>query len=91
MNNKTAPQNGRLSASPNSSAQARRTPDPRDTANYIADMVLEMRNMAKAAGLTTLLGLLEVTFYEAFSVANRVEIPEAELNRLRNLAKLADQ
>lgn len=91
MNNKTAPQNGRPSASPNSSAQSRRTPDPRDTANYIADMVLEMRNMAKAAGLTTLLGLLEVTFYEAFSVANRVEIPEAELNRLRNLAKLADQ
>lgn len=70
---------------------ARTPPSPRDTANYIADMVLEMRNMAKAAGLTTLLGLLEVTFYEAFSVANRVEIPEAERQRLIDLARMAEE
>jgi hypothetical protein len=60
-----------------------------DIANYIADMVLELRNMAKSAKLDTLLGLLEVTFYEAFSIANRVEIPPAELERLREMERAA--
>jgi hypothetical protein len=58
----------------------------RELAQYIADMLLEMRNMAKSAGLPTLLGLLEVTYCEAFSIANKVEIPEGELEKLRRLA-----
>ena len=78
-------------ANPGSERAGRRAPDARETANYIADMVLELRNMAKSAGLTTLLGLLEVTFYEAFSVANRVEIPEADRLRLQELAKLSEE
>jgi hypothetical protein len=61
----------------------------RELAQYIADMLLEMRNMAKSAGLPTLLGLLEVTYCEAFSIANQVQIPPGELEKLKRLAKAA--
>ncbi len=61
--------------------------DPRETAQYIADLVLELRNMAKSADHKTLQGLLEVSFYEAFSAANRVEIPPEEIDKLRELSK----
>jgi hypothetical protein len=61
----------------------------RELAQYIADMLLEMRNMAKSAGLPTLLGLLEITYCEAFSIANKVEIPEGELEKLRRMAEAA--
>ena len=50
-----------------------------ELAQYIADMLLELRKMAKAAGLKTLLGLLEISFCEAFSIANKVEIPPVKL------------
>jgi hypothetical protein len=59
----------------------------RELAQYIADMLLEMRNMAKSAGLPTLLGLLEITYCEAFSIANKVELPEGEVEKLMQLAK----
>lgn len=61
-----------------------------ETAQYIADMVLELRNMAKAVELLTLQGLLEVTFYEAFSAANQVVIPEGEIEKLRELSKASN-
>lgn len=61
--------------------------DLRETAQYIADMVLELRNMAKSVELATLQGLLEVSFYEAFSAANKVIIPEGEMEKLRELSK----
>ena len=59
----------------------------RELAQYIADMLLELRNMARAAGLKTLLGLLEITFCEAFHVANKVEIPPGEVEKLRRLTQ----
>jgi hypothetical protein len=62
----------------------------KDLANYIADMILELRNMAKANNMPTLLGLLEVSFYEAFSIANQVEIPAEELEKLRELSRAAN-
>ena len=61
--------------------------DLRETAQYIADMVLELRNMAKSVELATLQGLLEVSFYEAFSAANKVIIPDGEMEKLRELSK----
>ena len=61
-------------------------PDNRETAQYIADMMLELRNMAKFAQMKTLQGLLEVSFYEAFTVANKVELPEGEIEHLRELS-----
>jgi hypothetical protein len=55
--------------------------DHKEIAQYIADMVLELRIMAKSADLKTLQGLLEVSFYEAFSAANRVDIPPEYLDK----------
>jgi hypothetical protein len=72
---------------PHPSVVGKYTPPPKDTAQYIADMVLELRNLAKGAGLLTLQGLLEVSFYEAFSAANHVEVPEHEIEHLRELSK----
>jgi hypothetical protein len=62
----------------------------RETAQYIADMMLELRNIAKSAELKTLQGLLEVSFYEAFSVANKVDLPEGEIEKLRELSTAAN-
>lgn len=62
-----------------------------EMAQYIADMLLELRNMAKSADLPTLLGLLELSFCEAFSIANRVEIPPGEIEELKRLSKAAGE
>ena len=59
----------------------------RETAQYLADMVLELRNLAKSNNLLTLQGLLEVAFYEASGEANKVHIPPEELEHLRQLSK----
>ena len=59
----------------------------RETAQYIADMVLELRNMAKAEGFGTLQGLLELAYYEAFGVAHKTELPEGEAEYLEELEK----
>lgn len=61
----------------------------RDTAQYITDMALELRNLARTAELKTLSGLLEIAFYEAFSLANKVEIPPGEVERLKALEAAA--
>jgi hypothetical protein len=74
----------------NSKAPAKDT-QQLEMAQYIADMLLEMRNMARAEGLTTLLGLLELCFCEAFSIANKVEIPADEIEKLRRLAQAASE
>ncbi len=66
------------------------TPKGRETAQYIADMALELRNMAKPYEMKTLQGLLEVIFYEASSEANRVEIPPEEIEHLRMLSKASN-
>jgi hypothetical protein len=59
----------------------------RETAQYIADMILELRNMAKSAGLYQIMVPLEFAYYEAFSAANRVEIPKGEVERIHELSK----
>ncbi len=61
----------------------------RETAQYIADMVLELRNLARSAELKTLSGLLEIAFYEGFSLANKVDIPPVEVERLKALEAAA--
>jgi hypothetical protein len=62
-----------------------------ETAQYIADMLLELRNMAKSSRLPTLIGLLELSFCEAYSIANKVPIPDGELEKLKLLAKAANE
>ena len=59
----------------------------RETAQYIADMILELRNMAKSAQLYQVMVPLEYAYYEAFSVANKVEVPPEEAERIRVLSK----
>jgi hypothetical protein len=61
----------------------------RDVAEFAGDMLLELRNLARKAELRTLSGLLEISYYEAYSIANRVQVPEGEAARLRNLEKFA--
>ena len=61
----------------------------RQTAQYMADMILELRNVAKAARLFTVAVPLEYAYYEAFAAANRVEVPEKEAERLREIERAA--
>ena len=65
------------------------TVQQRNTAQYIADMILELRNMAKAAKLFAVMVPLEYAYYEAFSMANRVAVPPMEIERLRKLEAAA--
>jgi hypothetical protein len=69
---------------------SRQTLQPKETAQYIADMVLELRNMAKASELTALRNLLELCFYEAFSAANKVVLPSGEIEQLRKMSEAAN-
>ena len=57
----------------------------RETATYIANMLLELRNMAKYKQFKTLQGLLEITYYEAYGIAHAVEVPEGEEQLLQDL------
>ncbi len=59
----------------------------RDTAEYISEMILELRNLARASQLYTVMVPLEYAYYEAFSAANRVEVPEGEIERIKELSK----
>ena len=65
------------------------SPEQLETARYIADMVLELRNMAKGAALYATMVPLEYAYYEAFSVANRVLVPPEEAERLKRLGEEA--
>ncbi|MFO1034599.1 MAG: hypothetical protein U1E15_11150 [Hyphomicrobiales bacterium] len=56
-----------------------------ESAQYIADMVLELRNMAKSSQFKVLQGLLEITYYEAFTVAHPPVVPAGERERLEEL------
>ena len=60
-----------------------------ETAQYVADMILELRNMAKAVKLHNVMAPLEYAYYEAFSVANQVDVPQDEIDRIRSLTKAA--
>lgn len=62
----------------------------RETAEYLADMILELRNLARSVQLHTVMVPLEFAYYEAFGAAHRVEVPAAELERIRELSKAAE-
>ena len=61
----------------------------RETAQYISELTLELRNLAKANEMYSLQGLLEVAYYEAFTVATQIEIPEGELERIKEMSNAA--
>ena len=62
-------------------------PPRRDSALYIAEMILELRNVAEAARLKSVQGYLELTYYEAYSEANRVAMPAGELEHLHSMGE----
>ena len=53
----------------------------REVAQYIADITLDLRNLARAAKMKTLQGLLEMAFYEAYAAANPVIVTQDERER----------
>lgn len=61
----------------------------RETAKYISELTLELRNLAKAHDMLSLQGLLEVAYYEAFTVSTQVELPEGELERIKEMSNAA--
>lgn len=69
----------------NQKSEAPRKTRETQTASYIADMVLELRNLAKASQFKVLAELLEITYYEAFSCANHIEIPPGEAEHVYQL------
>lgn len=62
----------------------------RETAEYLADMILELRNLARSVQLHNVMVPLEFAYYEAFGVAHRVEVPTSEVERLKELSKAAE-
>lgn len=63
----------------------------RETAEYLSDMILELRNLARSVELHTVMVPLEFAYYEAFGVAHRVDVPSAEVERIRELSKAAQR
>jgi hypothetical protein len=58
-----------------------------ETAQYTADMILELRNLAKSAKLETLQGLLEICYYEAFAAAHKIDVPDGEVQHIEALGE----
>jgi hypothetical protein len=56
-----------------------------ETARYIADMILELRNLAKGEHMAALQGLLEISYYEAYGIAHAVDVPEGEEQHLLDI------
>jgi hypothetical protein len=73
------------------SSPARREQTSTDMARYATDLLLDLRNIAKAHGFKTLQGLLELSYYEAFALANPVSLPPGEKERLDELVKQASR
>jgi hypothetical protein len=64
---------------------------PTEVAAYAADLILELRNLSRGAGLKTLQGLLEVAYYEAFTMANPVVLDAEESALLKTLERVSRQ
>lgn len=62
----------------------------RDTAEYLAEMILELRNLARSVQLHNVMVPLEFAYYEAFGTAHKVEVPPGEAERIRKLSQAAE-
>ncbi len=59
----------------------------KEIAQYTADIMLELRQLARNAKLSTLQSLIELCYYEAFAEANQPKIPQGELEHLAELER----
>ncbi len=57
-----------------------------DAADYIAEIVMELRAIARSANLYHVMIALDYAYCEAFSENNRVELHEVEIELLNRLA-----
>ena len=71
-------------------SEVQRAQRQKEASQYICDMILELRNMAKANQLFQVMVPLEYAYYEAFSAANPVKPPPEEVERLRELGKVSE-
>ena len=62
-----------------------------DIANYVAGMILELRDIAKAANLDALMVPLEKAYYAAFSAENPLHAPPSEVKRINRLSKALEE
>ena len=62
----------------------------RDSAHYLCDMILQLREIAKAAKLAQVCVPLEYAYYEAFSVANKTNPMPGEAEWIRKLETAVD-
>jgi hypothetical protein len=62
----------------------------RDVAEYLSDMILELRNLARSVQLHTVMVPLEFAYYEAFGTAHKVEVSAAELEHIKALSRAAE-
>jgi hypothetical protein len=67
--------------------QVRQDLSAKEVAQYTADILLELRQLAKSSNLGTLQGLIEICYYEAFSEANQPVISAEERSRLDALER----
>jgi hypothetical protein len=63
----------------------------RETADYVCDMVLELRNAVLACQLTELAEVLKQAYYKAYSVSHHAEVPTAEVEHIRALEKASEE
>lgn len=62
----------------------------REVAEYLSDMILELRNLARSVQLHTVMVPLEFAYYEAFGSAHKVEVPPGEMERIKSLSRAAE-
>lgn len=74
------PRSAKPEASPTNAAQ-------REGAEYIADMLLGLRKTAKRNQLPFLVHLLEMAFYEAYTIARETE---PDMRMIETLNQLSD-
>ena len=62
----------------------------RETAEYLTDMILELRNLARSVQLHAIMVPLEFAYYEAFGIAHKVEVSPVELERIKSLSRASE-
>ena len=63
--------------------------DQRESAAYIADLLLGLRKTAKRSDLSFLSHLLEMAFYEAYTIAKQVEPDMSIIETINQISEIS--
>ena len=80
-----AQQNNGVTESKERPARIGKTDIKLETADYITEIVGELRSLARGAELKALSEVLELAYYEAYSITNKVQTPPAVAKRIKAL------